>query len=158
MQNLLPFHYCFIITTIISQPIKNVIICATVLEEIRHRNIAAYGRVRTLLTNNPSITYTSTDAGGHNNTRDPLLKDSGKNFFFFSNEHHVETYTSRLQQETMNDRNDRAIRNAARFYNYKKNMIFQDECVRTILLTEDKENLKAAREVRHRHVVVVPLH
>ena len=79
MQNLLPSHYCFIITTIISQPIKNVIICATVLEEIRHRNIAAYGRVRTLLTNNPSITYTSTDAGGHNNTRDPLLKDSGKN-------------------------------------------------------------------------------
>lgn len=156
---------CF--SPFLEQPIKNVIVCTTVLEEIRHRNIAAYGRMRALLTNNPSVTI---QEGTHRTENEEGMKTSthnvaGKNFFFFSNEHHAETFVSHREDESINDRNDRAIRRVATFYNKNSKRIFSDQSsfrdsdksLKTILLTEDRESLKAAQEVRMRSLLAQPM-
>ncbi|XP_037798557.1 exosome complex exonuclease RRP44-like, partial [Penaeus monodon] len=72
--------------------IKNVIIPQTVLQEVRHRSLPVYKKLR------------------------DLIEESSKKLFVFSNEHHGECYIERGEKESANDRNDRAIRIAAWWY------------------------------------------
>ena len=91
---------------VLSHPksMRNVVVCTTVLEEVRNRSRNAYERPRRLcLASSPS---SSSDA---TTTR--------KNFFVFSNEFHKETYVGEAKKgESANDRNDRAIREVVKFY------------------------------------------
>ena len=78
----------------------NVVVLQTVLEEVRNRSPSIYQRIRALQ-NRPE-----------------------KRFFVFSNEHHRECFAGNNKSETAeiavvesdNDRNDRAIRLAASWY------------------------------------------
>ncbi|KAI9193160.1 uncharacterized protein BJ171DRAFT_431682 [Polychytrium aggregatum] len=99
------------------QVFVDVIILQTVLEELRHKSIAIYNRVRML-------------------TSDPLRR-----FYVFCNEHHKETYIEKKQGETINDRNDRAIRTAVHWYGKHANS------ATPILLTDDKDNRAKAKEL-----------
>eukprot|EP00897_Mesotaenium_endlicherianum_P007577 jgi/Mesen1/6848/ME000351S05966 len=72
--------------------IADVVVLSVVLEEVKHKNLSAYNRLRALCSN-------------------PLRR-----FFVFSNEHHRSTYIKADPGETPNDRNDRAIRVAAKWY------------------------------------------
>lgn len=62
------------------------------LDEVRHRNLQLYNRLRECTSN------------------------ASKHFCVFSNEHHRDTYIERQPGESPNDRNDRAIRRAAEWY------------------------------------------
>ncbi|EFC50676.1 exosome complex exonuclease RRP44 [Naegleria gruberi] len=107
--------------TILEHPsITNAIILQTVLNEVRNQNYNIYKRIRTLIEDK-----------------------SGKHFYVFSNEHHRETYVGERQiSESMNDRNDKAIRVTALWYMRKL-----AESKPIYLLTNDKENLRKAREM-----------
>ena len=67
----------------------DVIVCQTVLEEVKHRNLAVSRRLAS------------------------LIADHSRRFILFANEHHRGTYAHEMEGETPNDRNDRAIRNVA---------------------------------------------
>ncbi|XP_069698692.1 exosome complex exonuclease RRP44 [Periplaneta americana] len=128
-----PFpHYILLDTCVVLNQIDvleenalcNVIILQTVLEEVKHRSSSVYKRLKDVIAN-PS-----------------------RKFYVFVNEHHKDTYVEREPGEKVNDRNDRAIRVSAAWY---ESHLFssQDKCkkkdrVRVILLTDDAENkLKA---------------
>ncbi|GIY42961.1 exosome complex exonuclease RRP44 [Caerostris darwini] len=100
---------------------KNVIILQTVLEEIRHRHSPAYNRLKEVLSNND------------------------RHFYAFTNEHHRQTYTERKPGESANDRNDRAIRNAVKWYQEHLKLSHGSN-VEVVLLTNDKENSMKAEE------------
>eukprot|EP00042_Codosiga_hollandica_P046300 m.485558 g.485558 ORF g.485558 m.485558 type:complete len:1099 (+) comp57208_c0_seq10:182-3478(+) len=72
--------------------IKGAIILSTVLEEVKHRSLPAYNRIRA------------------------LIAEPSKQFFVFSNEHNKQTFIEQNSGESINDRNDRAIRVAAAWY------------------------------------------
>ena len=72
--------------------IVNVIILQITLEELRNRSRPVYARVRSLIAN------------------------PEKKFYVFCNEHHRSTYVQGLSNESINDRNDRAIRRAVEWY------------------------------------------
>lgn len=71
---------------------KDIIILQTVLQELRHRSMQIYSRVRA------------------------LIADSTRRFWVFSNEFHRDTYIEKEKDESPNDRNDRAIRVACSWY------------------------------------------
>lgn len=71
---------------------RNVVLLQTVLEEVKHRSMQVYARLRAL-----------------SSTKERC-------FYVFSNEHHRATFVERRSDESPNDRNDRAIRLAARWY------------------------------------------
>ncbi|XP_069960706.1 exosome complex exonuclease RRP44-like [Cherax quadricarinatus] len=66
--------------------ITNVIVPQTVIGEVKHRSLPIYKRLR------------------------DLVETSSKKFYVFTNEHHSECYVEREENESANDRNDRAIR------------------------------------------------
>ena len=159
-----------------AERVRNVVVCSTVLEEVRHVNLSAYNRLVALVRNNsgtataaeakqkdvddmemdtmvlpapsgppPGFPATPSVAAGGGKAGGGPSKVTTKNFFVFDNEHHVRTYVTRERDETINDRNDRAIRGVASFLN--------DQCgirsgtsrdVTAILLTEDKNSLRVA--------------
>ncbi|CAN4078578.1 unnamed protein product [Withania somnifera] len=97
--------------------IDNVVVLSVVLDEVKNKNIGIYNRLRALCSN------------------------SLRKFYVFSNEHHKETYVKAMAGESPNDRNDRAIRTAAKWY--------QDHlgsAVSVLLITNDRENKKKAIE------------
>eukprot|EP00201_Polytomella_parva_P012818 CAMPEP_0175062708 /NCGR_PEP_ID=MMETSP0052_2-20121109/14323_1 /TAXON_ID=51329 ORGANISM="Polytomella parva, Strain SAG 63-3" /NCGR_SAMPLE_ID=MMETSP0052_2 /ASSEMBLY_ACC=CAM_ASM_000194 /LENGTH=297 /DNA_ID=CAMNT_0016328769 /DNA_START=89 /DNA_END=979 /DNA_ORIENTATION=+ len=95
--------------------VTDVIICSTVLNEVRARNNSAYERLRR------------------------LVSSPTKRFYAFANEHHRETYIGPAEQnESPNDRNDRALRRAAEWYRQKVTQI------PVVLLTDDAGNRRAA--------------
>eukprot|EP00958_Prasinococcus_capsulatus_P026105 scaffold4595_cov415-Prasinococcus_capsulatus_cf.AAC.3 len=105
------------LTLLEHEAVNDVVLCSTVLQEVRKNNSAAYERLRAL-TNAP-----------------------GRRFFVFSNEHHSKTYVGQCKLgESSNDRNDRAIRRVAQFY---KEVVPQ---MRIILLSDDVQNRKRAVE------------
>ncbi|KAL0912834.1 hypothetical protein M5K25_016243 [Dendrobium thyrsiflorum] len=97
--------------------INNVVVLSVVLEEVRNKNMAVYNRIKALCTN------------------------AMKNFFVFSNEHHRDTYVKEMVGESPNDRNDRAIRVAAHWYQSHLGGSTQ-----ILLITNDRENKKKAIE------------
>ncbi|KAM7435330.1 exosome catalytic subunit dis3 [Porites harrisoni] len=126
-------HYLLLDTNIVlhqvdvlEDPIfKNVIILQTVLQEVQHLNASVYKRIRDIISNKE------------------------RKFYVFSNEHHRETYIERRKDESANDRNDRAIRTAASWYDehLKECEGGNDEesRIRIVLLTDDKKNNEKAK-------------
>ncbi|KAH0953363.1 hypothetical protein HN011_004299 [Eciton burchellii] len=94
--------------------ITNVIILQTVLEEIRHRSSTVYKKLKN------------------------IIGDQKRRFFIFINEHHQETYIEREPGEKINDRNDRAIRIAVKWYN--THLASNNSNIKIVLLTDDMEN------------------
>lgn len=97
--------------------IDDVVVLSIVLEEVKNRNLSVYNRLRALCSN------------------------SLRNFFVFSNEHHKDTYVTDISGESKNDRNDRAIRVAAQWY-----QTHLAGSVRILLITNDRENKRKAIE------------
>eukprot|EP00736_Rhodelphis_marinus_P013737 Rmarinus@m.21213 len=97
--------------------IKDVLLLQTVLEETRNRSVATYNRAR------------------------KIAADPTRRWFVFSNEHHRLTYIERQPGESVNDRNDRAIRVAAAWYNRH----LSNAGVKTRVLTNDRACLEKAK-------------
>ncbi|CAI5461475.1 unnamed protein product [Closterium sp. Yama58-4] len=95
--------------------ISNVAVLSVVLGEVKSRNVAVYGRLRA------------------------LVAEESRRFFVFSNEHHKDTYIKAEPGESPNDRNDRAIRVAAQWYQQHLG-----GKVPVVLITDDKANLAKA--------------
>ncbi|KAI9354526.1 hypothetical protein DFJ73DRAFT_624014 [Zopfochytrium polystomum] len=94
---------------------KNVIILQTVLQELRHRSQQIYARARA------------------------LVAEPTRRVWVFSNEFHRDTYIEREKDETPNDRNDRAIRTACKWYS--------DHAIpgiQIVLMTDDADNRRKA--------------
>ncbi|EMP36806.1 Exosome complex exonuclease RRP44 [Chelonia mydas] len=102
--------------------ITNVIVLQTVLQEVRKRSAPVYKRIRDVIAN------------------------PEKHFYSFTNEHHRETYIEQEQGETANDRNDKAIRVAAKWYDEHLKKINDEETIQVILLTNDRNNKEKAVE------------
>lgn len=103
--------------------IQNVIILQTVLQEVRHRSAPVYKRIKDVI-HNPD-----------------------KHFYTFTNEHHKDTYIEQEQGEGANDRNDRAIRVAVKWYNeHLKKSQNSDVHIQVILMTNDRKNKERAVE------------
>lgn len=105
----------------------DVIVLQTVLEEVKNRSLPLYHRLIA------------------------LTKNEGKRFYVFFNEFRQETHVPRDQGETINDRNDRAVRRAVQWYNQhiiaavsarsKK----QKRVPAVVMITDDKDNLRKAK-------------
>ncbi|MEE6507477.1 hypothetical protein FKM82_024497 [Ascaphus truei] len=102
--------------------IQNVILLQTVLQEVRRRSAPVYKRTRDLFSN------------------------PEKYFYTFTNEHHRETYIEQEQGENANDRNDRAIRTAAKWYDNHLQKSPNVANIKTILITNDRKNKEKAVE------------
>ncbi|XP_016981483.2 exosome complex exonuclease RRP44 [Drosophila rhopaloa] len=104
--------------------IRNVVVLTTVLNEVKHKSSSIYKRFN------------------------ELIHDRTRNFYVFVNEHHKETYADREPDETANDRNDRAIRLATKWYDdhLQASQSPKDlersgrAATRVILLTDDAGN------------------
>ena len=75
-----------------SSAFYDVVILQTVLEELRNRSLPLYNRLVS------------------------LTKSEDKRFYVFFNDFRVETYVQREPNESVNDRNDRAVRQAVKWY------------------------------------------
>lgn len=127
-------HYLLLDTNVVLHQVdvledpvfKNVILLQTVLQEVQHLNGSVYKRIR------------------------DIISSKHRKFFVFSNEHHRETYIERRKEESSNDRNDRAIRVAASWYDehLKECDGGNDENlrIRVVLLTNDRENQQKAKK------------
>lgn len=103
--------------------IRNVIILQTVLQEVRHRSAPVYKRVK------------------------DMIHEKEKHFYTFTNEHHRETFIEREPGESANDRNDRAIRVATKWYmKHLKASDCDEDGLRVVLLTNDLGNKQKAEE------------
>ncbi|XP_008981042.1 exosome complex exonuclease RRP44 isoform X2 [Callithrix jacchus] len=102
--------------------IRNVIVLQTVLQEVRNRSAPVYKRIRDVANNQE------------------------KHFYTFTNEHHRETYVEQEQGENANDRNDRAIRVAAKWYNEHLKKMSADNQLQVIFITNDRKNKEKAVE------------
>uniref|UniRef100_A0A665VVR5 Exosome complex exonuclease RRP44 n=1 Tax=Echeneis naucrates TaxID=173247 RepID=A0A665VVR5_ECHNA len=103
--------------------IRNVIILQTVLQEVRHRSAPVYKRLK------------------------DMLHEKEKHFYTFTNEHHRETFIEREPGESANDRNDRAIRVAAKWYSqHLKTFASHEDGLKVVLLTNDQGNKQKAEE------------
>lgn len=120
-------HYLLLDTNVIldqidifeEDVIRNVIVVQTVIDEVKHKSASIYKRLRDILTN-------------------PARK-----FYTFVNEHHRDTYIEREPKESSNDRNDRAIRKAAIWYQGhldKSQKEHKGQKIKIVLLTDDAGN------------------
>ena len=104
----------------------DVIVLQTVLEELRNRSLPLYNRILA------------------------LTRSEDKHFYLFFNEFRLETHVVREKGESINDRNDRAVRRAVAWYSEHL-----QEAVKTgkkkrqapavIMLSDDKENLRKSK-------------
>lgn len=104
----------------------DVIILQTALEELRNRSLPLYNRLIS------------------------LTKSEEKHFYVFFNDFRLETHVVREKDETINDRNDRAIRKAVSWYGKHLQQALKSskrsKTVPTVvMLSDDKENLRKAR-------------
>ena len=79
-----------------------------------------------------------------------LISNPSKKFYVFSNEHNRETFIERAEQESANDRNDRSIRVAVKWYNKHLQQIkskHHEAPPIVILITNDRENREKAAEI-----------
>jgi len=100
-----------------------IIILQTVLDELRNRSLPLYNRLRSMMTT------------------------ESKRIYIFHNEFRAETFVKREPSETINDRNDRAIRESAKWYKRHLMKSLRGTNVRVpeiVLLTMDKANLTRA--------------
>ncbi|KAH8323642.1 hypothetical protein KR074_008256 [Drosophila pseudoananassae] len=125
-------HYIVLDTNVVLDQIdvleedvlRNVIVLTTVLNEVKHKSSSIYKRFN------------------------ELVHDRTRHFYVFVNEHHKDTYADREPDETANDRNDRAIRLATKWYDdhIRASQSSKDlertgkTATRVILLTDDAGN------------------
>jgi exosome complex exonuclease DIS3/RRP44 len=106
----------------------DVIILQTVLEELRNRSLPLYNRLI------------------------GLTKSEDKRFYVFFNDFRLETYIKREDGESINDRNDRAVRRAVKWYSEHLAKAVKAAGGRSksipavVMLSDDKENLRKAKE------------
>ncbi|GLA61199.1 exosome catalytic subunit dis3 [Aspergillus tubingensis] len=104
----------------------DVIILQTVLEELKNQSLPLYNRLLS------------------------LIKTDEKRFYLFFNEFRLETHVRRGPDESINDRNDRAVRTVAKWYaehlkaTVKKGK--KNDIPAIVVITDDKENLRKAKE------------
>ena len=90
--------------------------------QVKHQNLGVYRQVRDLISN-PS-----------------------KRFYVFANEHHRETFIERERSESANDRNDKSIRTAVKWYSqHLVQGLKTTNIPKVILLTNDRENREKAK-------------
>ena len=104
----------------------DVVVLQTVLEELRNRSLPLYNRVI------------------------GLTRSEDKHFYVFFNDFRLETYVAREPGETINDRNDRAVRKAVSWYGEHLQQALKSSkraklCPQIIMLSDDKENLRKAK-------------
>ena len=104
----------------------DVIILQVVLEEVRNRSVPLYNRLIA------------------------LTKSEDKRFYVFFNEFRLETYVLRERGETINDRNDRAVRQAVKWYgeHLEQATASRKKAVSSptvVMLSDDRENLRKAK-------------
>uniref|UniRef100_A0A1A8PEA2 Exosome complex exonuclease RRP44 n=1 Tax=Nothobranchius pienaari TaxID=704102 RepID=A0A1A8PEA2_9TELE len=103
--------------------IRNVIILQTVLQEVRHRSAPVHKRLK------------------------DIIHEKEKHFYTFTNEHHRETFIERQPGESANDRNDRAIRVAVKWYSkHLQTLESGPDGLKVVLLTNDQGNKQKAEE------------
>lgn len=102
----------------------DVIILQTVLEELRNRSLPLYNRLVS------------------------LTKSEDKRFYVFFNDFRLETYVVREKGETVNDRNDRAVRTAVSWYQAHFRQAAKSsrrsDVPAVVMLSDDRENLRKA--------------
>lgn len=123
-------HYVVVDTNVIlhqmdvleSPVFTNVIIMQTVANEVRNHSMPLYNRLRT------------------------LLMDPDRRFWLFYNDFHQDTNVVRFADESPNDRNDRAIRQAAAYYTaHLRTHALPGHADTTVIVSEDVENVHKAR-------------
>lgn len=102
------------------------IILQTVLEELKNRSLPLYNRIIA------------------------LTKSEEKHLYVFFNEFRLETHVIREKGETINDRNDRAVRKAVKWYvdhleKATKEIGRSRNCPSIVMLSDDKGNLQKAK-------------
>ncbi|KAG5921729.1 hypothetical protein E4U42_005723 [Claviceps africana] len=105
-----------------SSAFYDVIILQTVLEELKNRSLPLYNRLI------------------------GLTKSEDKRFYVFFNDFRLETYIHREPNETVNDRNDRAVRQAVKWYGEHLGRAKAAKVPAIVMLSDDQENLRKARE------------
>jgi exosome complex exonuclease DIS3/RRP44 len=101
-----------------SSAFYDVIVLQTVLEELKNRSIPLYNRIMA------------------------LTRSEEKRFYVFFNEFRLETHIRREDGESINDRNDRAVVRAAKWYSEH---MPQKKCPLIVVLTDDQANLQKAK-------------
>ncbi|CAF3410733.1 unnamed protein product [Rotaria sp. Silwood1] len=111
------FHHQKTVDVLEDPLFTNVIVPQVVLDEVRHKSLAIYKRIRS------------------------IIAIPERKFFVFINEFNKNTFVLRKPGESPNDRNDRAIRKIVQFYNehLKKQIAI-------VLLTDDIANRDLARQ------------
>ncbi|KAH9710520.1 exosome complex exonuclease RRP44 [Citrus sinensis] len=97
--------------------IDDVVVLSVVLDEVKNKNLSVYNRIRALCSN------------------------SLRNFYVFSNTFHKDTHVDKMDKESPNDLNDRAIRVATQWY--QKHL---GDATKVLLVTNDRENKRKATE------------
>ncbi|CAF0928716.1 unnamed protein product [Adineta steineri] len=118
-------HYLLVDTNVVLQQVDlledplftNVIVPQIVLDEVRHKSLAIYKRIRS------------------------VISIPERKFFVFINEFNKNTFVLRKPGESPNDRNDRAIRKISQFYNEHLK-----QQIPIVLLTDDIANRDLARQ------------
>ena len=100
-----------------SGPLSRCIILQTVLDEAKHQNLSIFNRLQALLTS------------------------PERQHVLFPNEHHTDTYIETKPNETPNDRNDRAIRVATKWF-----QLHHSHTSRIVLITNDRANKQIAKK------------
>ncbi|PHH74931.1 hypothetical protein CDD80_2742 [Ophiocordyceps camponoti-rufipedis] len=100
----------------------DVIVLQTVLEELRNRSLPLYNRLLA------------------------LTKSEEKRFYVFFNEFRQETYVNRNPGESVNDRNDRAVRLAVKWYGEHLARTKAKKLPAIVMLSDDRDNVRKARE------------
>lgn len=93
---------------------QDIIVLQTVLEEVRHRSLPLFNRLQA------------------------LIGEEDRRIWLFYNEARSDTFAGRRDGETPNDRNDRAIREAAAWY--KKHL----RSIKFVLMSDDAGNRREA--------------
>ncbi|KAI5206667.1 hypothetical protein AUEXF2481DRAFT_9194 [Aureobasidium subglaciale EXF-2481] len=103
----------------------DVIVLQTVLEEVKNRSLPLYHRLIS------------------------LTKNDGKRFYVFFNDFRLQTYVTREEKETINDRNDRAVRRAVKWYaEHLEEAVSKRKSVRCpsiVMLSDDRDNLRKSK-------------
>ena len=104
----------------------DVIVLQTVLEELRNRSLPLYNRLLS------------------------LTRSEEKHFYVFFNDFRRETHVVRELGESINDRNDRAVRRATQWYGEHlsqsiKHTMSKSNPPSILMLSDDKENLKKSK-------------
>lgn len=105
----------------------DVIVLQTVLEELKNQSLPLYNRLLS------------------------LIKTDEKRFYLFFNEFRLETHVRRDQNESINDRNDRAVRAVAKWYTEHLQSTLrkgkkEKGIPAIVVITDDKDSLRKAKE------------